>query len=179
MNKLIKIASTGDIPEEYANSPIGLLLEYHNLKRHRENYTQPELLLCTCMDSRVNIRMPDNFAFTIRTGGADMSGQEFKMSFAISSAGIEHLALIGHSDCGMVNLNSKKEKFVNGMVYYAGWQQEEADEYFKANSPRFEIHDETDFIMTQANRLRELFPKIAIAPMLYRVEDGWIYLIVE
>jgi len=34
MNKLIAINSINDILPEYRETPIGLLLEYHNLNRH-------------------------------------------------------------------------------------------------------------------------------------------------
>ena len=38
---------------------------------------------------------------------------------------------------------------------------------------------EIDFVCAEANRLRLRYPKIAVAPMLYKVEDNRLYLIEE
>ena len=104
MKRLIHIEKPADIPEVYLNTPIGLLLEYHNLNRDFENYSNARLLVGMCMDNRKHLHMPDNFAYIIRSGGANLRYSEFKVSFAISVGGVKHIALIGHSNCGMVNL---------------------------------------------------------------------------
>jgi carbonic anhydrase len=39
----------------------------------------------------------------------------------------------------------------------------------------FEIGNEIDFVLTEAKRLRLRYPKIAVAPLLYRVEDNLLY----
>ena len=122
--------------------------------------------------------MPDYFSFIIRTGGANMRDSEFKVSFAISIGGVRHIALIGHNNCGMVNLNSKKEQFVEGLVA-AGWNKTQAEEHFNHYAPLSEIGNETNFILSEVKRLRLRYPKIKIAPMLYLVEDNKLYLIKE
>ena len=43
----------------------------------------------------------------------------------------------------------------------------------------FEIGNEVDFILSEVKRLRLRYPKIVIAPLLYRVEDNRLYLIKE
>jgi len=108
MNRLIPITNIKDIPIDYQNTPIGLLLEYYNLNREFENYSNAQLLVGMCMDNRKHLHMPDNFAYIIRSGGANLSYSEFKVSFAISVGGVRHIVLIAHSNCGMVNLISKK-----------------------------------------------------------------------
>ena len=84
MNRLIHIDKISDIPKEYLTTPIGLLLEYHNLDREFENYSEAQLLIGMCMDNRKHLHMPDNFAFIIRSGGANLRYSEFKVSFAVS-----------------------------------------------------------------------------------------------
>jgi len=108
----MRIDKISDIPREYLNTPIGLLLEYHNLNREFENYSEAQLLIGMCMDNRKHLHMPDNFAFIIRSGGANLRYSEFKVSFAISVGEVKHIALIAHSNCGMVNLASKKNIFI-------------------------------------------------------------------
>lgn len=179
MNRLISIANQGDIPAEYQNTPIGLLLEYHNLDHEFENYSNAQLLIGMCMDNRKHLHMPDNFAFIIRSGGANLRYSEFKVSFAISVGGVKHIALIGHSNCGMVNLVSKKNQFIEKLSENGGWTIEQAEEHFNNFAPMFEINNEIDFILSETSRLRSRYPKVLIAPMYYKVEDNLLYLIKE
>lgn len=131
------------------------------------------------MDNRKSLLTPENFAFIIRAGGANLRYSEFKVSFAIGIGGVEHIALIGHNHCGMVNLPAKKEQFVKGLVEKAGWQEDLAEEHFMHFSPMFEIGNEVDFILNEVKRLRNRHPKVTVAPMLYKVEDNRLYMINE
>ena len=179
MNRLLPIQAQGDIPEPYRNTPIGLLLEYNNLNRPFESYQKAQLLVGMCMDHRKHLQMPDNFSYIIRTGGANLRYSEFKVSYAIAIGGVRHIALIGHNHCGMVNLMSRKEEFINGLVEASGWDRQQAEDHFLHFAPMFEIGNEMDFILSEAKRLRLRYPKITIAPMLYLVEDNRLYLIDE
>ena len=179
MNRLLSIASREDIPTRYRETPIGLLLEYHNLEREFDSYTNAELLIGMCMDNRKHLHVPDNFAFIIRAGGANLRYSEFKVSYAIAVGGVRCIALIGHTQCGMVNLNARKGQFVQGLVDAAGWQPQSAEQHFTSFAPMFEIGNEIDFTLSEVQRLRLRYPKIVVAPLLYRVEDNRLYLIQE
>lgn len=179
MNRLIHIDKISDIPQIYLDTPIGLLLEYHNLNREFESYSSAQLLVGMCMDNRKHLHMPDNFAFIIRSGGANLRYSEFKVSFAISVGGVKHIALIGHSNCGMVNLASKKTQFVEKLSENGGWTLEQAEEHFNNYAPMFEINNEIDFILSETLRLRQRYPKVQIAPMYYKLEDNLLYMIKE
>jgi carbonic anhydrase len=179
MNRLITVASKEDILPQYRQTPIGLLLEYHNLGRKLDVYANANLLIGMCMDNRKHLHIPDNFAFIIRTGGANLRYSEFKVSYAIAVGGVRCIALIGHTQCGMVNLIARKEQFVQGLVKAAGWQEQSAEEHFFHFAPMFEIGNEVDFILSEVKRLRLRYPTIVIAPLLYRVEDNQLYLIQE
>ena len=179
MNRLISITTVSDINAEYRGTPIGLLLEYHNLNREFELYSNAQLLVGMCMDNRKHLHMPDNFAFIIRSGGANLRHSEFKVSFAISVGDVKHIALIAHSNCGMVNLVSKKTQFIEKLSENGGWTIEQAEEHFNNYAPMFEINNEIDFILSETKRLRQRYPKVQIAPMYYKVEDNLLYLIKE
>jgi carbonic anhydrase len=179
MHKLIPITSIDDILHEYRQTPIGLLLEYHNLNRPFETFEKAQLLVGMCMDNRKHLHMPDNFAFIIRSGGANLRYSEFKVSYAISVGQVSHIALIGHNNCGMVNLFSRKTEFIDGLVTCAGWEREKAEEHFVHFAPMFEIGNETDFILSETKRLRLRYPKVTIAPLIYLVEDNKLYFIEE
>ena len=179
MKRLIPIKSVNDIPQEYKDTPIALLLEYHNLDRPFETYQNAEMLVGMCMDNRKHLHMPDNFSFIIRTGGANLRYTEFNVSFAIAIGHIGHIALIGHNHCGMVNLASKKKEFINGLVQTGGWNDQLAEDQFMNFAPMFEITNEIDFTLSEVKRLRLRYPKVKIAPMHYLVEYNQLYLIRE
>ncbi|MEK7819408.1 MAG: carbonic anhydrase [Bacteroidota bacterium] len=179
MNRIVKISSAEDIFPEYRNTPIGLLLEYHNLNKQFEEYAKAQLLIAMCMDNRKHLHMPDNFAFIIRSGGAHLLNNEFKVSFAIAIGDVKHIVIIAHNNCGMVDLISRKEQFINGLVDNGGWKKDTAEKHFNEFAPKFNIENEIDFVISEASRLRVRYPKITVAPMHYNVEDSQLYLIDE
>jgi carbonic anhydrase len=179
MDRLIKISKIEDIPEKYRETSIGKLLAYHNLQAEYETYTSAELLVGMCMDNRKHLNIPDNFSYIIRTGGANLRYSEFKVSYAIAVGGVKALALIGHTNCGMVNLVARKDLFIENLVKNAGWETDKAEEHFNQFAPMFEIGNEIDFILSEVQRLRARYPEILIAPLLYKVEDNLLYLITE
>ncbi len=176
-HKIVPVVKKGDIPKVYRNNPIGLLLEYHNLNRPFEAHPQARLLIGMCMDNRKHLHIPDNFAYIIRSGGANLRYSEFKVSFAIGVGRVRHIALIAHNHCGMVNVASKKKEFINGLVKGAGWSREAAQEHFMNLAPMHEIDNEIDFIMSEKDRLSKKYPKIKVAPLYYRLEDNRLYYI--
>lgn len=179
MDRLVPVSSNEDIFPEWRNTPVGLLLEYHNLRREYETYTQAQLLVGMCMDNRKHLRIPDNFAYIIRAGGANLRYSEFKVSYAIAVGGVKSIALIGHNQCGMVNLAARREIFIQGLVENAGWEREWAEQHFMHFAPMFEIGNEVDFVLSEAKRLRLRYPKIQVAPLMYKVEDNLLYQVRE
>jgi carbonic anhydrase len=179
MNRLLSINHAEDILPAYRQTPIGMLLEYHNLNRPLEPVEKAHLLIGMCMDNRKHLRIPDNYAFIIRAGGANLRYSEFKVSYAIAVGGVGHVALIGHNNCGMVNLMSRRQEFIEGLITTAGWPRERAEEHFMNFAPMFEIGNEIDFILGETRRLRLRYPKIIIAPLFYKVEDNKLYFIEE
>lgn len=179
MNDIVRVDSKDSIFPEYRDTPIGLLLEYNNLDRPFESYSSAQLLIGMCMDNRKHLHIPENFAYIIRSGGGNLRNSEFKVSYAISVGNVRAIALIAHTNCGMVNLVSRKDLFIKGLVENAGWEKSQAEDHFFHFAPMFEIGNEIDFVLSEAKRLRLRYPKILVAPLLYKVEDNHIYLIRE
>jgi carbonic anhydrase len=173
-NRLAEVSKPEDIFPQYVGTPIAKLLEYHNLERELDPHSQAELLIGMCMDSRKHLRIPDNFAFILRAGGANLRPSEFKVSYAVAVGGARAIALLGHTQCGMVNLMARKDAFIQGLVD-AGWEQGTAEDHFYHYWSTFEIGNEEDFVLAEAKRLRLRYPKIPVAPMIYRVEDNRLY----
>lgn len=178
MDRLIAVDEQTDIPPGLRGSPAGRLLEYHNLGRRRKAYDRARLLIGMCMDHRKALRLPEQFAYVLRTGGANLRFSEFKVSYAIAVGGVRAIALIGHSRCGMSNLEARREDFVDGLVS-AGWDRSAAEAHFDEFAPQFEIGDPIDFVSGEARRLASRYPAVSVTPMIYRVEDGRLYLVEE
>jgi carbonic anhydrase len=179
MNKLLPIVAETDIPAAYSQTPIGKLLRYHNLDCPYEVYSKAQLLVGMCMDNRKHLHIPDNFAYIIRAGGANLQHSEFKVAYAIAVGQVRHIALIGHNHCGMVNLVNRRDEFINGLVQNAGWDYELAKIHFDHFAPKFEIGNEVEFVKREATRLRLRYPLVQVAPMIYLVEDNKLYLCAE
>lgn len=177
MNDLISLRSEKDIPKELLGTPIASFIQYHNLDRPFQTYSNAELLIGMCMDSRKHLHIPDNFAYIIRAAGANLRYSEFKISFAIGAGGVSHIALVGHTQCGMENLAAKKEAFVRGLVERAGWDRAQAEDHFLNFCMMFEIGNVTDFILSEAIRIHARYPKIMVAPFIYKLEDNRLYAI--
>src|SRR5574339_719990 len=124
MKDLISISKVEDIVPQYRGTPISLLLEYHNLRRVFDTYANAQMLIGMCMDNRKHLHIPDNFAYIIRAGGANLRYSEFKVSYAIAVGGVRSIALIGHNQCGMVNLVARRDVFIKGLTENAGWEED-------------------------------------------------------
>ena len=174
MTTLIDVNNGTDIFPEYRNNPIGLLLEYHNLNKTFKSYQNPQMLIGMCMDNRKNLWIPENFAYVIRSGGANLFYHEFQVSYAIGVGGIRHIALIGHDNCGMVKLEDRKDEFITGLEKNAGWKKETALNHFDNLSLFFEIGDAVEFLVSEAKRIQKRYPKIVVAPLFYDSETDKI-----
>jgi len=175
MDRLITVADDSQIPDSYRGTPLEELLRYHNLKAPLIPVPAPRILIGMCMDNRKHLLIPDNFAYILRTGGGNLRHSEFKVSYAIGVGGIHTVALLGHTQCGMTKLMDQREAFVNGLVENGGWEREWAEHHWMNFAPMFEIHSEIDFVLSEAKRLRMRYPKVQVAPLLYRVEDNLLY----
>jgi carbonic anhydrase len=177
VSQLLSVTTSDEIPPELRGTPIGLFLEYHNLGRAFDTYTSARMLIGMCMDSRKHLRIPDNFAYIIRAGGANLRHAEFKVSYAIGVGGAEAIALVGHTNCGMCGLVERREQFVQGLIDRAGWERSRAEQHFNQFAPMFEIGNEVEFVIDEANRLNRRYPRIPVVPMIYKMEDNQLYLV--
>ena len=175
MPRILSVAQEEDILPEYRGTPVGRLVAYHNLGHGPAAVSRPELLIGMCMDSRKHLRIPNDFAFVLRTAGANMRDNEFRISYAIAVGGVHTIVLIAHTDCGMAQLQRRREQFIEGMVANAGWDRARAERHFADSAPKFGIKDEVEFVLQESARLRGIYPKIQVAPLLYRVDDDFLY----
>jgi carbonic anhydrase len=175
MTRLLPVRTQGDILPPWRDTPIAELLRFHNLGESLQRYTSAGLVIGMCMDNRKNLRLPDNFAYVLRAGGANFRRAEFKLSFAIAVGGARAIALIGHDQCGMVGLHSRRAEFVDGLVSRAGWDRDDAELHFEQWAPFFEIGDAAAFVAAEAERLQRRYPTVPVAALMYLMGDGLLH----
>ena len=56
---------------------------------------------------------------------------------------------------------------------------EKAEDQFMNLAIMHEIGNEIDFVVSESHRLERQYPKILVAPMLYKMENNRLYLIDE
>src|SRR3954465_3436116 len=101
MPEILAVATADDILPENRGTPVGRLLEYHNLGLGPAGVSRPELLIGMCMDSPNNLRPPPGFAFGCRAARPNRRDNEFRISYAIAVGNVHTIVLIAHTDCGM------------------------------------------------------------------------------
>jgi carbonic anhydrase len=90
MPELFTLNSEEDMPLQLRQTPIGEFLRYHNFNAEFKMYTTAGLLIGMCMDNRKTLRVPDNFAYILRTGGAiyDTANLKLLMLWLLAEFGI-------------------------------------------------------------------------------------------
>ena len=168
-----------DVLEPFRGTPIAAWLRYHNLGEGPHSYDFPQLLIVSCMDYRIHLNVPKNFAYVLRLAGANIRHREFDLACVLALSGIRHICLVGHTDCAMESLNEKREDFISGLQKMGGWSKSRAELEFGLFAPRLSIPNMVDFTLFEAAWLERRFPGILVAPLIYDVKDGSLYQIVR
>ena len=178
--QLIPVHTADDILPNYRGTPVDRLLRYHNLGEPvPTTVRKAEILVGMCMDHRKDLTLPHEFAYVLRAAGGNLRDSEFEISYAVGIGGITTMALLAHTDCGMAHVTDKREAFVRGLVERGGCPEEAASDQFSKFATRYEIGDPVEFVVGEAVRLRRLYPRLMVAPLLYTVEDDRLLQIVE
>ncbi|GIW24074.1 carbonic anhydrase [Meiothermus sp.] len=142
--------------------PVYTLLRSHNEGLSFPPFSHPELAVVTCMDFRIHLRMPENFAFVLRTGGANPEPVEPYLAFSVARMGIQAIALIGHTDCAM--------QYPDPYVLNHLPTDEEHIRHYRAQIAALAIGEVELFTRRQARKLSVRLG-LPVVPLLYRVED--------
>jgi carbonic anhydrase len=175
----VPVNDVSDILPEYRGTAVGDLLTYHNLGAQHRRHAEVELLIGLCMDPRLQLRIPSDFAFVLRCAGANLGMLEFDVSFAIAVGGVRWICPIGHDECRMVDVAGKREAFVSGLIEGAGWGRQRAEDHFDEYASRYGFGDAIESVWLEAQRLREKYTGIPVAPLLYSHGERNLSQIVE
>jgi carbonic anhydrase len=151
------------------------LLEYHNKSFATEHYEEAEILIITCLDSRIDLQVPKKFAFTIRIAGANPKAVMPNIAFVVSR-GIKSIAIIGHTDCAMSDETKVRETFSQGH-HSVDLPSEKVEEYFKLNILPSVFSDLNENLKENKKYLKSKFPEINIQAMIYDTETHALNLV--
>src|SRR5688572_4659557 len=180
MPQIIPVDSVSDILPAYVHTPLEWLLRYHNLSEPPPPTSgRAELLVGMCMDNRKDLVIPKEFAFVLRAAGGNLRDHAFDVSFAVAIGGVRAIALLAHTNCGMVGVRQKRAAFIQGLVARGGWDERRAAKHFDESVAVYEIEDPVAFVLEETSRLSTLYPAVLVAPLLYRVEDDRLLQIVH
>lgn len=179
-HRIVPVESIDDILPPYRDTPVEALLRYHNLGELLPDSTgHAHLLVSMCMDHRKELVIPNEFAYVLRSAGGSLRDSEFEVAYAVAVGGVDTIALLAHTDCGMSVVTSQRASFVEGLVTRAGWTREKAAAHFDDYARRYHIGDAIEFVLAEAARIRALFPAVLVAPLLYRVDSDRLAQVAE
>lgn len=173
------VKQKSDILAGYRGTPIYDWICFHNLREGLDSYESPRLLIVTCMDFRIDLHVPKRLAYVLRLAGANLRHREFDLACVLAFAGIQHVCLVGHTDCAMESVKDKREVFASGLQRVGGWSKTRAELQFDLCAPRLNLPNVIDFILFEGAWLERRFPGILVAPLIYDVKDGILYQIVK
>ncbi len=173
-DRLLEISNTDDIPEEWQDTPIEKLIASENFHQSVKHRGTPELLIVTCIEFRYALPIPAMFAYVIRRASGRLIGSEFSLAYVLAK-NVEHIALIGHNDCGMTAVKESTPLMVEALVKQ-GWNRDRSEEFVSYHAARYSISDEIDALEKEYRRLKRIFPRLTIAPMFVCLADTKLYL---
>jgi len=173
-DQLLEIRDREDIPLELRDSPIEALIMRINFGWPVPQSHKPQLLIATCIEFRFTLPIPRMHSYVIRRASGRLNGSEFTIGYCMSQ-GVNHVAMIGHNDCGMTRAFQSAGKLVDSYVNQ-GWSRDAAKKFVDKNLARYHMTDELTGLQEEYERLRTVFKKLVIVPLFVSLYDSRLYL---
>jgi carbonic anhydrase len=174
LRQLIEINSSQDIPLAWRNTPVEAFIMAQNFGWPIHASGKPELLIATCIEFRYALPVPRMYAYVIRRASGRVIGSEFSVGYTLAK-GVKYLIMIGHNDCGMARVDEMAPLVVSALIEQ-GWKRELAEEYVLKHGSRHRIGNEIEALKDEYIRLRQVFPKLSIAPLFVCLYDSRLYI---
>ena len=153
--KVEYIDSISKIPVEWQNTPIEKFIRAENFGEKIEGSGTPELLIAACIEFRYALPIPRMFAYVLRRASGRLIGAEFSLAY-ILSAGVKHICLVGHNDCGMTKVEENKQRMINALIEQ-GWYPDRAAEFINTQAGMHQMKDELDGLEWEYRRRSRLY----------------------
>ena len=168
------VTSPEDVCEQYRGTPIEALLLAQNLGQDLECPRAPDLIIATCIDPRIDLRVPIGRAYVIRTAGVNLKNHAvFPFAYLTAVLGIRHVALIAHDDCAMVGLCARRQEFIERLAERPGCHGPSAGMFFDRYADFWNVPDAIAVVRNHApDIVHRCGGAVVVAPLLYTVCDG-------
>jgi carbonic anhydrase len=173
-DKLVEIGSSLDIPRRWAGTPIEAYIQAQNFGYPLTPHSEPQLLVCSCIEFRFALKVPAMYAYVIRSAGARLIGAEFAVGYVLSR-GVKHILLIAHNDCGMAKIPHHRQAIIKAFVEQ-GWSNRSAQSFVDSKAKQFAIDDELEGLRQEYYRLKHLFKAVRVAPLFLDLTDGRVHI---
>ena len=170
-----------EILPAWRGTPVADLLRFQNFPgtgAATPGTPHPAILVATCLEQSTALRLPAGFAVQLHTAAASLKRDPFKVSWAIGVARVSAIAIVGHDDCRLTELRNHREEFVVRMIESAGWERPAAEQHFDHWSDLLAVEDPAAFAASEEARLRERYPRVVVAPLLYQSASGQLLQVV-
>jgi carbonic anhydrase len=176
---LVPVRSPSDILPGWQDTPLGDLLRYASLGLPpARQYDHPVLLLTRCWEDQAPLPLPPGFALALAGPGGVLKRSPFDVSWAVAAAGVRAIAVVGHADCGLAGLRSRREEFVTALVSSAGWERPAAEQHFDHWADLCEVADPAAAAAAEARRLKARYPGLSVGALLREGTGGGLLQIV-
>jgi carbonic anhydrase len=172
IDHLVPVRAPTDILPPYRSTPIETLLVSHALGREVPRPETPELVILTCVDFRIELLLPPEFAFVIRTAGATVGPVLFNVTYAMTVPGVEAIAVIGHTRCRMVGVHDGRDAFLAGFREISSLGAASGERLFDAGAASFGSRDAVQHTLAQCETIRRTLDHVLIAPLFLDVDTG-------
>lgn len=173
-DKLVDLASSKDIPAQWAGTPIEQIIQAQNFGYPLHSPGDPQALIVSCMDFRYAPPIPAHYAYVIRTPGSRLIGAELAVGYVLSR-GVKDIVLIAHNDCGMTKLVGHRHKIADAFEEQ-GWNKEKSHQFLDHQIPKHGFENELDALEQEYHRLNKLFKNVRVAPLFLVLEEKRVYL---
>jgi|GEM_PF-1319415 len=172
--KVVPINSLSDIPKELLGTPVETLLRSNNFGETFKAFEQPVAAIKTCVDYRIDLKLPDHFAFVFRSPGVHFQ-DGFKLATVAGLKNLKGIIVIGHTDCAMRDLG-KKEEAIKKALNYSGYHLKEP---FSTKVSRYGIGEEVASTVRTSNSIRNELSKVPVYSLIYDSATGKLAYIAE
>ena len=141
------------------------------------------LLFLSCMDPRIDVhrifQLDPGDVFILRNAGNIYTLDMMRsILITIYKYNIKYIIVLGHTDCGMTNINITELRKVLPNEFLKRLSGNYSDLLSKLHDFFKPIDNEIRNIIRQINDLQEIktfFPNVKITGMLYDTQTGWIF----
>lgn len=174
--RLVPLNYPEDLPREWANSPCGDLVKYHNFHQEDDrDYTgRANLVIWRLFEFRPKWNLPAGFAFDLTTAGPDYRGEYFPLLYAAATHEVRAIAVVAHSNSSLHFMEGRGSHIIT-QLSNMGMTDSAARKWFEGHAVQQRVESPIMWALAEAARVRDRLPSATVVPMLYAIEGDRLF----